>query len=41
MKPIFFPASLQHRNFFQTRDFFIELVRNAPDGKVIALMGPT
>jgi hypothetical protein len=41
MRPIFFPTPLQHRNFYQIRDFFIELVRNAPDGKVIALMGPT
>jgi AAA domain len=41
MKPIFFPTPLQHRNFYQNRDFFIELVRNAPDGKVIALMGAT
>lgn len=41
MKPILFPAPLQHRNFVEARRQFTELVRCSPGGKVIALVGPT
>lgn len=41
MKPILFPAPLQHRNFIEARHNITELVRNSPGGKVIALVGPT
>lgn len=41
MKPILFPAPLLHRNFVLARDQIINLIRNSPGGKVIALVGPT
>lgn len=41
MKPILFPAPLQHRNFVEARHKVTQLVRNSPGGKVIALVGPT
>lgn len=41
MKPILFPAPLQHRSFVDARHRITELVRCSPGGKVIALVGPT
>jgi len=41
MKPMLFPAPLQHRHFVNARTQFTELVRASPGGKIIALVGPT
>jgi len=41
MKPMLFAAPLKHRNFVETRDTVIELVRNSPGNKIIVLVGPT
>lgn len=41
MKPIFFPAPIQHRNFALSREQFISLVKSSPGAKIIVLVGPT